>query len=81
MAKSITKTYDDLPWIVRLLLHIFLGYLISGIYRIVKFVEKKNIVTLIVGLLALFTGVGNLIFWVIDLITVIFGKGYSVCAD
>ena len=37
-----TKMFDDLPWIVRLILLIVLGWLIGGIYRIVKWTESKN---------------------------------------
>ena len=64
-----TKTYESLPKIVKILLQLFLGAVVGGIYRIVRFFETKNIVTLVVGLLVLFTGVGNLIAWVVDLLT------------
>ena len=76
-----TKSYDNLPWILRLILQLIFGVLVSGIYRIVKFVEKKNVVTLVVGLLGLFTGVGNLILWIVDLLTLIFSGKYTVFAD
>ena len=76
-----TKTFDNLPWIVRLLLVIFLGSLVGGIYRIVKFLETKNTTTLVVGILGLVTGIGNFILWVVDLVTTATGKGISVFAD
>jgi len=76
-----TKSYDNLPWILRLILQLIFGVLVSGIYRIVKFVEKKNVVTLVVGLLGLFTGVGNLILLIVDLLTLIFSGKYTVFAD
>lgn len=81
MKGQYTHYYDDLPLIARVLLQIFLGGLIGGIYRIVRFVESKNVVTLVAGILTLFTGVGNLIAWIVDLVTTCLGKGISVLAD
>lgn len=79
--KSYTQSYEELPHIAKILLQLFLGYIISGVYRIVRFVETKNTVTLVVGILALVTGVGNGIAWLVDLITVIFNNRYSVLTD
>ncbi len=79
--KTITGAYEALPKLVKVLLQLFLGGVIGGIYRIVRFVEKKNTVTLVVGLLTLFTGVGNLIAWVVDLFTEITQDRISVLAD
>ena len=41
---SYTKFYDDLPKIAKILLQIFLGGLISPVYRILRYLETKNIV-------------------------------------
>ena len=76
---SFTAMYEDLPKIAKILLQIFLGALISGVYRILRYVETKNIVTLIVGILC-FVGLG-FIFWVIDLITEITSNKITVLAD
>lgn len=76
-----TATYEALPKIVKIILQLFLGALIGGIYRIVRFVETKNIVTLVVGLLVLFTGVGNFLAWIVDLITEITSNKITVLAD
>lgn len=83
MAKSGTFTgaYEALPKILKIILQIFLGGLIGGIYRIIRFVETKNIITLVVGILVLVTGVGNLIAWVVDLITEILNNEITVLAD
>lgn len=83
MAKNTpwTGAYEALPKIAKILLQIFLGGLIGGIYRIVRFLETKNIVTLVVGILVLVTGIGNLIVWVIDLITEITQNKITVLAD
>ena len=76
-----TKAYDSLPKIVKIILQLFLGSLIGGIYRICRFLETKNVVTLVVGILVLVTGVGNLIAWIVDLITVITSDKITVLAD
>ncbi len=81
MKGQYTHYYDDLPLIARILLQIFLGGLIGGVYRIIRFVESKNVVTLVAGILTLFTGVGNLVAWIVDLVTTCLGKGISVLAD
>ena len=76
---SITAMYEDLPKIAKILLQIFLGSLISGVYRIIRYVETKNIVTLVVGILCFF-GLG-FIFWIIDLVTEITKNRITVLAD
>lgn len=76
-----THYYDDLPKIAKILIQIFAGAIVGGVYRIVRYFETKNIVTLVVGLIVTFTGVGNFIAWVIDLITMITKGEISVLAD
>ena len=76
-----TKAYNDLPKIVKIILQLFLGSLVGGIYRICRFLEKKNVVTLVVGVLCLVTGIGNLIAWIVDLITIITSDKITVFAD
>lgn len=75
---SITAAYENLPKIVKVLLQLFLGSIIGGIYRIIRFVETKNILTLVAGILN-FVGLG-FIFWIVDLITEIFSNKISVFA-
>jgi hypothetical protein len=74
-----TKYYDELPKLVKVILQIFLGSLIGGVYRILRFVETKNVVTLVAGILN-FVGLG-LIFWIIDLVTMISSEKISVLAE
>ena len=81
MNKPITEMYEELPQIVKILLQIFLGGVIGGIYHILRFLETKNTVTLVVGILCLVTGVGNFIAWVLDLITEITKNRITVLAD
>ena len=78
---SITAQYEALPKIVKVLLQLFLGAIVGGIYRIVRYFETQNIVTLIVGLLVTFTGIGNFIAWIVDLITEITQDKITVLAD
>ena len=77
---SITGAYENLPKIVKLILQFFFGGFIGGVYRIIRFVETKNIVTLVVGILCLVTGIGNCIAWVVDFITELFSNKISVFA-
>jgi hypothetical protein len=77
---SFTATYEGLPKIVKILLQLFLGSLVGGIYRILRYVETKNITTLVVGILALIPPI-SFIFWVIDLITELTSNKITVLAD
>ena len=83
MAKSnsLTAAYESLPKIVKVILQLILGAVIGGIYRIVRFVETKKVVTLVVGILVLVTGVGNFIAWIVDLVTEITQNRITVLAD
>ncbi len=83
MAKkgSITGAYEALPKIAKILLQIFFGYLIGGVYRIIRFFESGNVLTLVAGILALVTGVGNAIAWIADLVTEILFDRITVLAD
>ena len=78
---KLTEQYEKLPQIGKIILQIFFGSLIGGIYRIVRYTETKNIITLVVGILALVTGIGNLLAWVVDLITEILSNRITVLAD
>ncbi len=81
MAKnsSITATYESLPKIVKLILQFFLGSVIGGVYRILRFVETGNIVTLVAGILN-FVGLG-LIFWIVDFVTELLSDRITVLAN
>lgn len=83
MAKknSITGMYESLPKLAKILLQIFFGYIIGGVYRIIRFFEHRNVLTLVAGILALVTGVGNAIAWIADLVTEILANKITVLAD
>lgn len=75
---SFTASYESLPLIVKLILQFFFGWFIAVIYRIVRYVEKQNIITLIAGLLCIPFG---FIAWVVDFITEILNNKISILAD
>lgn len=83
MAKKLTLTaqYEALPKIAKIIIQLLLGAVVGGVYRIVRYFETKNIVTLIVGIIVTFTGVGNLIAWIVDLVTEITSNRITVLAD
>ena len=78
---DLTRQYEDLPKIVKIILQLFFGGIIGGIYRIVRYVEKNNVVTLVVGILCLVTGIGNFIVWIVDLVTEILYNRITALAD
>ncbi len=78
---SFTASYEALPKIGKILLQIFFGWLIGGLYRILRYFETKNTVTLVVGILVLVTGIGNFVAWVVDLFTEITENKIRILAD
>jgi predicted Na+-dependent transporter len=78
-SSSLTKSYESLPKIAKILIQLVFGSLVGGIYRILKFLETKNTVTLVAGILN-FVGLG-LVFWVVDLVTEILNDRITVLAD
>ena len=79
--KTLTATYEELPKLLKIVIQLLLGSVVGGIYRIIRFTETKNVVTLVVCLLVLFTGIGNMIAWVVDLVTEIISNKITVLAD
>ena len=82
MAKNNTWTgaYEALPKIAKVIIQILLGAIVGGIYRIVRYVETKNVVTLVVGILTLIPPI-SFIAWIVDLVTEITSNKISVLAD
>ena len=81
MAKnSLTKTYDSLPRIAKILIQFFLGWIVGGIYRVVRYTEKKKTSTLVVGILGLIPPV-DLVLWIVDLYTVFTEDKITFYAD
>lgn len=80
-SKSITAQFEALPKLVKVILLIVFGWVIGGVYRIIRYTETKNLFTLIAGLLALFTGVGNFVAEVADIVTEILSNKITLFAD
>lgn len=77
-----TGMFDNLSKVVKVILQIVISWIINlgGIYRIVRYFETKNIVTLIVGIVALIPGPGTIV-WIVDLVTLIVNNKITVLAD
>lgn len=78
---SLTASYDSLSLVLRIIIQVIGGVIVGGIYRLVRFYETRDIVTLVVGIICTFTGIGNLIAWVVDLVTLILNGKYTVFVD
>ena len=78
--KTLTGAYEALPKLAKILLQIFLGSVVGGIYRILRYFETKNIVTLVVGILALIPPI-SVLFWILDLYTEITKDRITVLTD
>ncbi len=77
---NITASYESLPKWAKVLIQILLGAIVGGVYRIIRFVETKNVVTLVAGILCLVPPI-SFVAWVIDLVTEIANNKISVLAD
>ena len=66
---SLIKSFESLNLIVKLVLIFFFGWIIGGVYRIIRYTETKNITTLVIALLGLFTGIGNFVIEVVDFVS------------
>ena len=80
-STSITETYESLPKVAKIILQLIFGAVIGGIYRILRYVETRNIVTLVVGIVGLVTFVGNIVIWIVDLVTEAVSNRITVFAD
>lgn len=67
--------FNQLDKIIRIILFIpFWGWIVSGIYRILKFIDggnNGNILTLILGILSIVIPFIGLVFSIVDLVTTI----------
>lgn len=81
MENKITEMFENLPLWAKILLLVVAGTLISPIYRILRYLETKNTITLIVGILCLVTVWGNAILAIIDIITEVTKGRITVLAD
>ena len=70
--KSLVKTLEGLPWLIRVLLTLFLD-IYSNLLRLFKSLAASNIIGIVLALILLLCG-GFFILWIIDLIMVLLGK-------
>lgn len=67
------KAMDKLPWIVKLILCLPVLDIVWAVYRIIKGLDKKNGLMILIGILWIIPGA--VICWLLDLIcTIIYGK-------
>lgn len=77
--KGIVKAFDDLPWVVKIILALpFIDGIAWGIYRLAKGIDKNDGVLILAGILWIFLGI--FILWVIDLVTIIMHGKVTVLA-
>lgn len=70
--KNLVKTLEGLPWIVRVLLTLFVG-IYGNLLRLFRSCAAKNVIGVILAVILLCTG-GLFILWIIDVIMVLLGK-------
>ena len=70
--KKLLNTLEGLPWIVRLLLVLFVG-LYGNLIRLLKSLVKENLLGIILSVILLCSG-GFVILWVVDLVCVLLNK-------
>lgn len=70
--KNFIKAIDDLPWIVKLILSLPVVDIIWAVYRIVKGIDEKNILKIIVGIV--WIPLGAIAIWLVDLVCTIIWK-------
>lgn len=78
--KTLTGAYEALPKLAKIIIQILTGYVFGGVYRILRYFEKKNTVTLVIGILALIPPI-DFIFWIVDLYTEVTKDRITVLAD
>ena len=76
---EITAWYENLPKYLKVLIQVIAGSIIGGVYRILKYIENKNALTLVVGILN-FVGLG-FVFWIVDIVTEILYNRITILAD
>lgn len=78
---SYCKWFDSQSTLVKILLLIPIwGWIFSGLYRVFKFIDSKNPLTLIIGILC-FVCIVGWIASIIDIITVALTGNITVLAD
>ena len=77
---NIIETYENLPKIVKVILQLFVGGIIGIVYRIIRFLDSKNTMTL-VGAILFFVPVVGFVLQIVDIVTEITKNRITVLAD
>ncbi len=70
--KDLVKSLEGLPYIVKVLLTIFIG-IYSNLLRLFRSIAKSNVLGIVLAVILLLTG-GFFILWIIDVVCVVLGK-------
>lgn len=70
--KDLVKALEGLPYIVKVLLTIFIS-IYSNLLRLFRSIAKSNVLGIVLAVILLLTG-GFFILWIIDVICVVLGK-------
>lgn len=77
--ETYTAKIESLPKIAKVLLFFFFGWILSSVYRILRYTETKNSVTLVVGIVGFFF-VGVIV-GIIDAVTEGLDNKVTILAD
>ena len=80
-SSSYTQQFEELSMLIKVIALFFLGGIISPVYRILRYTETKNTTTLIVAVLALFTGGFFGVLPIVDIVTEVTDNKIKVLAD
>ena len=69
---DLVKALEGLPWIVKVLLVIFVG-IYGNLLRLFKSLAAGNLVGIVLSIVLLCSG-GFVVLWIIDLICILIGK-------
>ncbi len=78
--ETITAKIEGLNKWVKVIIFLFLGAIFSPLYRVFRYTETKNVVTLVVAIVSFVTGL-SLILEIIDIVTEITSNKVTVLAD
>lgn len=76
--KDVVKAFDNLPWIVKIILCLPAINIAWAIYRICKGIDTKNTLMLVVGIFWIVFG--SVVLWLVDLVCTIVWKKPTVLA-
>ncbi len=70
--KDVIKTFEDLPFIVKILLCIPAVDIVWTIYRVIRSLDAKNTVAIVASIVLIVVGIPFM--WLVDLICVLVNK-------